>query len=897
MFECPKCKNEDSLIQIKSGYERSISVELNNGGLRAIAAPWHTSRRKLPDGFHCAKCGELIILSTKLRDGWHLNDSPISSPSAIDLNALMDDLKNNAHGATLFVDTSEEKKGRYGSLSDVKATISPILIKRLTSGLKVNPDKLYSHQIEALNLAFSKKNVVLQTPTASGKSLCYLIPVFNCLLADPTATALFVYPMKALAFDQRKKIAAFAEDFDDSELQGDQFAWPLKFGKQQIWMGAYERETTGIDQTEVKQKARIILTNPDSLHSKILPWYETKTGNWERFLSNLKFVVFDEIHSYRGLFGAHVAFVIRRLRIMCELLGSSPQFFCASATLTSPKEHAQDLVGLPFESVEHSGSPRYKRSFVLWNPGMAETKTGERREPTSDAVDVLRGVLLKPPKPVQTITFIRSLAGVEKFNDTLKNNLASAKNPYAGKTKTYKSQLTLRSRSEVSEGLISGQIIHVTTTNALELGIDIGDMNCCLLIGYPGTVSSTLQQSGRVGRKGDSIVIMLLRDEPLEQWFARNPQEFFRNIQHCEPVRLPIKNPWVLEQQVKCSVWDLHNSSQHKSPFSGLTPDLLKRYFGPDSMMIIRQLEKKKALEPSKIRGGVGNYWVFTQKYQDMVPMSIRVPISIGKFKVFDEKYLLVGECDSTIVPRDLFPGAIWLNEGNYFESKSIDIQEKKVKVRRLGNRPDHFTIALPQTTLICPEEHAQKRASKGFNLGRGVVTVKRQVKLYKSYPSSSENIKEGTTKTTATTPIEYISTAFWLDINFDVLEKCGIGLNDVYPMMHAVEHSVRTVFPFVADIDPGDLGSYLEVENSLSSFKCRLYIFDSFAGGTGLSEFAFEKPGELFKAAYNLLDSCDCQQTSGCPRCTVIPWCESQNQELDKNSAKMILSKLKEIK
>jgi DEAD/DEAH box helicase domain-containing protein len=176
-------------------------------------------------------------------------------------------------------------------------------------------------------------------------------------------------------------------------------------------------------------------------------------------------------------------------------------------------------------------------------------------------------------------------------------------------------------------------------------------------------------------------------------------------------------------------------------------------------------------------------------------------------------------------------------------------------------------------------------------------VTVKRQVRLYKSYPSSSENVQEGTTKTTSTTPIEYTSTAFWLDIPLDILDKCGISLDNVYPMMHAIEHSVRTVFPFVADIDPGDLGSSLEVEGNPESFKCRLYIFDSFAGGTGLSEFAFDNPGMLFAAAYNLLDSCHCGQPSGCPRCTIIPWCESQNEELDKNAAKTMLSKLKEMK
>lgn len=894
---CSRCQNDQSLLQAHSGYERLVSFDVGQGALRAVAATWQASRKRLTDGFYCSACNASVSLPKQLVAGLKLDDSPISTLARVDLKGVIAGLKKVAHGAEINLDNREAKEGTYGPIEDIKATIPHVLLERLTSGLKVDPQRLYSHQVEALRLAFAGKNVVLQTPTASGKSLCYLLPVFSRLLTDKDATALFVYPMKALAFDQRKKIAAFAEDFDLQSLQEQRFVWNMSFGKDEIWVGAYEREAQAYDRAEVKKQARIILTNPDSLHSAILPWFETKSsGSWERFLSNLRFVVFDEIHSYRGLFGAHVAYVVRRLRMMCDLLGSSPQFFCASATLPSPKRHAEDLVGLPFESVETSGSPQFKRSFVLWNPGMRDKKDAERREPTSDAIEILREVLLTPPQPIQTITFIRSLAGVERFNDALKGNLTAALSPYADKTRTYKSQLPMKSRNAVSEGLASGQIVHVSATNALELGIDIGDMNCCLMIGYPGTVSSTLQQSGRVGRKGDSLVILLLRDEPLEQWFARNPSEFFKNISQCEPIRLPISNPWVLEQQVKCAVWDLHNATGHKTPFDGMTSDLLMKYFGADAMKAILELENKKDLQP--IRGHVGTFWLISKKnYDDNVPKNIRVPISIGKFKVLDESRHLVGECDSTIVPRDLFPGAIWLNEGKFFQSKHINIDEMVVTVRRLLARPDHFTIAMPQTTLTCLDQRCQVRESCGFNLGRGMVNVKRHVKLYMSYPSSSEKVEQGETKLTHTAPIEYISTAFWLDIPYEVLEAQGVGSGRAHAMLHAVEHAVRTVFPLVADIDPGDLGSSIEVDESPESYMCRLYVFDSFAGGTGLSEFAFEKPGILFKAAYDLLASCNCKQPDGCPRCTIIPWCESQNQDLDKIAAQAMLSKLKGMK
>ena len=891
MFECPNCKNDETLIQSKAGFERLISVELVAGALRSKKGQWLASRMKRDDGFYCASCYQPISLPEKIIRGWQLYDSPITTTQAIDLDSILEALKRNAHEATMSVEIRPGQQGNYGSLDDIEAPIPEILKNRLTVGLGLDLNKFYSHQIEALGHAFQGKNVVLQTPTASGKSLCYLLPVFTRLLQDPNSTALFVYPMKALAFDQRKKIAGLAEDFDERKLLGSRFAWPLRFGEQEIWMGSYERETRGSDQTQVKEKARIVLTNPDSLHMKILPHFETKTGSWERFLTNLQFVVVDEIHSYRGLFGAHVAYVIRRLRMMCDTLGSSPQFFCASATLPSPKQHAQDLVGLPFELIEKSGSPQHNRAFVLWNPGMSDKKTGERREPTSDAIEILRKVLLTPPKPVQTMTFIRSLARVERFNLTLRNNLSSAKNPFSDKTRTYKSTLTLQARNEVSDGLLSGQIVHVTCTNALELGIDIGDMNCCLMIGYPGTVSSTLQQSGRVGRKGNSIAILLLRDEPLEQWFARDPDDFFRNLSQCEPIRLPIQNPYVMEQQLKCAAWDLN-----KPPFGGLTPGLVKKYFGTEARSTIEELERRKALEALKIRGGIGTFWVVRQKFGD-VYQNIRVPISIGKFRVIDEDGSLVGECDSTIVPRDLFPGAIWINEGEIYESKRIIRDEMRVEVRRIEDRVDHFTFAMPQTTLDCREKDAETRRFNGYILGRGVVSVRRQVRLYRRVPVTADSRDAGEVKVTNTDPIEYTSTAFWLDIPQEVLESCGIALEDAHPMIHTLEHAVRTVFPLVADIDPGDLGSSFDInDHEDKSYRCRLYVFDNYAGGTGLSEFAYEKPGILFAAAYKLLDSCNCAIREGCPRCTIIPWCEYQNQELDKNSAKTILTQLKEM-
>jgi DEAD/DEAH box helicase domain-containing protein len=828
-----------------------------------------------------------------------LDDTPIEAASYIDLDQTLSSLRAVSDGAELTIHEMQEAAGEYGDFESLGVAIPKELRKGVTERLGVSLERLYGHQMEALGHALKGKNVVLQTPTASGKSLCYLLPVFNKLLSHRNATALFVFPTKALAFDQRKKVAQISEGFDEQTLTHNRFTWPLHFGSETVYMGAYERETEKVDQTQVKERARLVLTNPDSLHMKILPWFSTSTGSWERFLRHLSFVVFDEIHTYRGLFGANVAYVIRRLRMICERLGAKPQFFCSSATLPDPQAHAEQLVGLPFSAVTQSGAPRHRKAFVLWNPGLQKRKKaaeeGARREPTTDAIELVSKVLLQKPNPVQTITFVRALAGVERFNNTLRTRLRAENNDCAEKTKTYKSTILMARRNEIAEGLISGQVVHVTSTNALELGIDIGDLNACLLIGYPGTVSSLLQQIGRVGRKGPSLAVLLLKDEPLEQWFARNPEQFFSHIEKVEPIRLPIFNPHVIAHQLKCAAWDL-NPLRDKKVLGGLTPDLVIKYFGTEAIRTTAELLKNEKIEPPGLRGGGKAYWVVRESYND-VYQNIRVPISTGKFKVIDESGRPVGECDSSIVPRDLFPGAIWINEGNAYQSKKIHYSDQRVEVNTLQDRIDYYTSAMPQTRIDCEEETAQIRSSDGCTLGRGLVRVHREVKLYREIAVGSEAGEKDVVKPTKTRPIEYDSTAFWLEVSEELLSGAKIKRVDAFAAIHALEHSLRSVFPLLADVDPGDLGSSLAISKPGDpDFQCRLYLFDNYAGGTGLSEFAFGQLRNLLDAADDLLASCKCKAEEGCPRCTIISWCEYQNRDISKKGARKLLRAMRDV-
>ncbi len=473
---------------------------------------------------------------------------------------------------------------------------------------------------------------------------------------------------------------------------------------------------------------------------------------------------------------------------------------------------------------------------------------------------------------------------------TLRRRLESDRNPCATKTSTYSGRQDDAERSKISEGLANGQVTHVTSTNALELGIDIGDLNACLLVGYPGTVSSFLQQSGRVGRKGPGAVVMLLHDDPLEQWFGRNPTDFFEQLKRVEPLRLPITNPHVVARQARAAASDLNPEGSGREILGGLTEKLFDHYFGSDAQEMVESVLEDEENLPPMLRDGGGAYWVVKAEHGDIYG-NIRDPISGYRFEVQDEQGKSVGVCDNKLVPRDLFPGAIWVNNGRIYESRRIDYTGQTVAVRTL-DRSEHQTIALQRTALSPDEDAAHKRASGGCTLWRGGVTVRRSVGQYMKFAVAPARPEKPEVIPTKTRPIEFDSTAFWIDFPAPFLEKLGFDSAEaLWPAMHALEHSVRSVFPIVADVDPGDIGSSFETALDQDGvLRGRLYLFDTHAGGTGLSEFAFEQPARLFTAASKLLSSCACKAPEGCPRCSVIPWCEYQNDRLAKAGACKLL-------
>ncbi|MDP6040804.1 MAG: DEAD/DEAH box helicase, partial [Candidatus Latescibacteria bacterium] len=413
-------------------------------------------------------------------------------------------------------------------------------------------DQLYTHQANALSALRRKKAVVVVTSTASGKTLCYQIPTLEALLADPEATALYLFPTKALAQDQARGLARFGELHSG-----------LKFV-----LGTYDGDTPPNARKTLREDGRVILTNPDMLHQGVLPNHP----RWARFFQNLRYVVLDEVHTYRGVFGSHVANVLRRLMRVCAHYGAHPQFVCSSATIANPKEHAEALTGREMTLVDNDGSPRGKRHFVFWNPPFLEGTTSDRRSSNTDARWLL-GKLIH--NRVQTIAFVRARSSAEVLYRYTQEDLSMVSPKLAGAIRAYRGGYLPSERREIEQQLFNGELLGVVSTNALELGIDIGGLDAALIVGYPGSVSSIWQQAGRAGRQSDeSLVVFVAHNAPIDQFLMRDPAYFFG--QSPEHATIDPNNPHVAVGHLRCALRELPVRAEEGEVMGEFTGALLE---------------------------------------------------------------------------------------------------------------------------------------------------------------------------------------------------------------------------------------------------------------------------------------------------------------------------------
>ncbi len=574
---------------------------------------------------------------------------------------------------------------RHPQLIDFPDEIHPLLRESLKDrGIS----RLYTHQAQSVAEVLRGNHVVTVTPTASGKTLCYNLPVLQGILQDASARALYLFPTKALAQDQ---VAEMQETI-------------TKMGVD-IKSHTYDGDTPPNVRQAIRNAGHVVVTNPDMLHSAILP-HHTK---WVKLFENLKYIVIDEVHSYRGVFGSHVANVIRRLKRICRFYGSSPQFICASATIENPKEHAERLIGETVILVDNNGAPAGEKHFVFYNPPVVNQQLGIRRSSVLETKRIA-GLLLK--HGIQTIVFARSRVRVEilltYLQDLIKHELGSKS------IRGYRGGYLPKQRREIERGLRSGEIRGVVSTNALELGIDIGQLQACVLNGYPGTIASTWQQSGRAGRRQESsLTVLVASSNPLDQYLIQNPRYFFERPP--EQALIHPDNLIILVDHIKCAAYEL--------PFED------GEQFGDETLIEILEF-----LTEEQILHHVNNRWYWMEQSFPAHDISLRSAAQ-ENIIIIDTTNgsRVIGEVDRFSAPTLVHEEAIYLHEGVQFQVEKLDYEEKKAYVREVD--VDYFTdanLAVQLKVLHVHREDLQGQLLRQY----GEVTVNAKATIFKKNPT-----------------------------------------------------------------------------------------------------------------------------------------------------------------
>ena len=680
--------------------------------------------------------------------------------------------------------------------------------------------RLYSHQRRALDLAQAGKDFVVITPTASGKTMCYNLPVLSEILRDNESRALYLFPTKALSSDQVAELYEIIKAMDA----------PIK-------AFTFDGDTPVSARKAIRQAGHIVVTNPDMLHAGILP-HHTK---WVKLFENLKYIVIDEIHAYRGVFGSNLANVIRRLKRICEFYGAHPQFICCSATIANPRELAERLTGRPMELIAESGAPTGEKHVIFYNPPVVNRQLNIRDSALKQTFGISR-LLLK--NGVHSIVFARSRLMVEvlarRLKDQCRNALGEAPN-----VRAYRGGYLPSLRHQIEQELRAGQVDIVVSTNALELGIDIGRLDVCVLCGYPGTIASTWQQAGRAGRRqGVSALIMVATSSPLDQYIIAHPEFFFS--QPPEHALINPDNLYILLNHFKCAAYELPFEDGEQFGDVEATPELLEY------------------LCEQNILNHVGNRYYWTAEEFPQAGISLR-SASDQNFMIIDisvpGKRRVIGEMDRFTVPMLLHQYAIYLHEGRQYQVEELDFDDKKAYVRAVD--VDYYTDANLTVTMkvldVFREKPGVMAKAAGEVLVSSIVTLFKKMKL-----DTQENLGWGP----VTLPeLEMQTTACWWTLPDSIADK--YTREELQGAMVGISHIIEHIAPVFLMCSPRDIGVVYHVRDPFTN-RPTLFLYDNCAGGVGLSDRVYEMDDELFKEARRMLMDCPC--ADGCPSCVGPP-------------------------
>jgi DEAD/DEAH box helicase domain-containing protein len=702
--------------------------------------------------------------------------------------------------------------------------------------------RLYTHQRRAFDVAVQGRSFVVVTPTASGKTLCYNLPVLDAILRDADARALYLFPTKALAQDQLAELNALAEATGAG-----------------IGAFTYDGDTPQDARKSIRSRAHVVVTNPDMLHKAILP-HHTK---WVKLFENLRYVIVDELHSHRGVYGSHVANLFRRLHRLCRFYGSEPRFLCCSATIGNPGELAAALTGREMETIDDNGAPRGEKYFALYNPPVVNHQLGIRRSALNCARDVTLAFL---SRGLQTITFAPSRLTTEVLVTYLKE--AMERRPGSeGAIRGYRGGYLPLKRREIERGLRAGTVLGVVSTNALELGIDIGSLDAAVLLGYPGTVASTWQQAGRAGRRSSaSVAVLVASSTPLNQFIARHPDYFFDG--EPEQGRINPDNLQILVNHVKCAAFEL--------PFSE------GESFGREDLQeILRFLEEERLVHRS------GGRWHWTSESYPADAVSLR-SVSSDNFVVQDitEAPRIIAEVDYDSAPMMLHEKAVYILEGRSYFVEKYDHEERRAHVREAD--VDYYTDAITYTKVRILDRFASEPAAR-IRRCHGEVHVTTQVVGFKKIKfHTHENVGSGELQMPEN---EMHTTSYWLTVPREVMSELPFSLEERRDGVVALANALGQLAALHLMCDRRDLGvaigdngqgeariergfqrpgALVRRERPGDDYEPNIFVFDGYPGGIGLSEPLYRLHAPLMRETRSLIESCACQE--GCPSCVGPP-------------------------
>lgn len=714
-----------------------------------------------------------------------------------------------------------EKEACFGKATDLHPCLQNYL---RAQGI----ENLYSHQQEAVSAIKKGQDTMVATPTASGKTFIYNLPIFDALARGEECSALYLFPLKALARDQFDTISDLF-----TTLPAEVMAkYPLP-------AAIYDGDTSSYKRQKIKgAQPPVLLTNPEMLHLSLLPYHH----NWQKFFESLKFVVIDEVHTYRGILGAHMAWVIRRLRRIAALYGADPVFILLSATIGNPQELGEKLVDKKVYVVDKSGSPEPQKNMLFLNPWEGAAFT---------ACQLLEAAV---KRGLRTIVYTQS----RKITELVNMWTAPKLGELASKLSAYRAGFLPEERREIEEKLFSGQLLGVISTSALELGIDIGDLDICILVGYPGSVMATMQRGGRVGRgKKPSAIIMVAGEDALDQHFMRDPEDFFKR-----PPESAVLNPFnetIMDDHLHCM------AAEKPIARDEAIVDVLE----------VQQSLKRLSYSMVLLENSEGSHYYATRKYPQRL-VSLRgggITLTI----IDKESGEVVGEIDGDRARKECHPQAVYLHRGGTWLVDALHLEGREVVASR--KNPHFYTKALTDknTTIISTEKAKTSFASPVFF---GKLRVSEQV-------TSFQKINKGSSKIIAVIPLDLEKTEFeteglWLIIPRLIQEKMEAEHYHFMGAIHALEHAIIALFPLFVLCDRNDIGG-ISCPYHEQTEEAAIFVYDGHAGGVGLSKEAYHKIDPLLMEVQKTIKSCSC--STGCPSCVHSPKCGSGNRPIDKKA------------